>query len=203
MGQTASHLNGLGPQLIKAAKAGDADAVTELVSSNPQLLRYCTFRHLGPCHYAAKHNHVEVLQQLVAKAQEVEQLQWQKAAASSAKVHAQLFGTPAEPDLHSHQAHQPGLVKQMVTAATDRGVTPLMLAAEGGSVANVKLLLEKVGCAVALPAHVSSTTPAQITNGSPAVPELEHGCTYACSLRMSLQHCYGLFSLQRQNRTNS
>lgn len=149
MGQTASHLNGLGAQLIKAAKAGDADAVTELVSSNPKLLRYCTFRHQGPCHYAAKHKRVEVLQQLVAKAQEVEQLQWQEAAASSAKVHARLFGTPAEPAQHRHQSAQPGLVKQLVTAATDRGVTPLMLAAESGSVASVRLLLEKVSCDVA------------------------------------------------------
>jgi ankyrin repeat protein len=147
MGQTASHLNGLGPQLIKAAKAGDADAVTELVSSNPQLLRYCTFRHMGPCHYAAKHNHVEVLQQLVAKALEVEQLQWQEAAANSAKVHAQLFGYPVEAGQHMHRHHaaQSGLVQQLVSATTDRGVTPLMLAAESGNVASVKLLLEKVG----------------------------------------------------------
>jgi len=148
MGQSASvHLSGMGTQLIKASKAGDADAVTELVSSNPQLLRYCTFRHLGPCHYAARGDHVEVLQQLVAKAQEVEQLQWQEAAANGAKVHAWLVGGPAQPQ--EHQLQRPGqgrhsLVKQLVNATSDRGVTPLMLAVDGGCAASVKLLLEKV-----------------------------------------------------------
>lgn len=150
MGQTASHLNGMGNQLIKASKAGDADAVTELVSTNPQLLRFCTFRHLGPAHYAARGDHVEVLQQLVAKAQEVEQLQWQEAAAGGAKVHARLFGTPLDPQLEqqhhrrrSSMEHD-SLVKQVVNAASDRGITPLMLAVDGGCVASVKLLLEKV-----------------------------------------------------------
>jgi ankyrin repeat protein len=147
MGQTASHLNGMGTQLIKASKAGDADAVTELVSSNTQLLRYCTFRHLGPCHYAARGDHVEVLQQLLAKAHEVEQLQWQAAAASGAKVHARLVGdaSAAQP-VEQECSTRGSLVKQMVNAASDRGVTPLMLAVDGGCKASVKLLLEQVGC---------------------------------------------------------
>ena len=147
MGQTASHLNGMGTQLIKASKAGDADAVTELVSSNPQLLRYCTFRSLGPCHYAARGDHVEVLQQLVAKAHEVEQLQWQAAAASGAKAQARLVGdAPAAQPAHQECSKRGNLVKQLVNAASDRGVTPLMLAVEGGCKASVKLLLEQVGC---------------------------------------------------------
>lgn len=147
MGQTASHLNGMGNQLIKASKAGDADAVIELVSTNPQLLRFCTFRHLGPAHYAARGDHVEVLQQLVAKAQEVEQLQWQAAAASSAKVHASLCDAPTgQPqEQQQHPLRRNSLVQQVVNATSDRGVTPLMLAVDGGCVASIKLLLEKVG----------------------------------------------------------
>lgn len=148
MGQAASaHLTGLGTQLIKASKAGDADAVTELVSSNPQLLRYCTFRHLGPCHYAARGDHVEVLQQLVAKAQEIEQLQWQAAAAASgARAHARLVGstTPATRSPTAAGPNSSSLVKQLVNATSDRGVTPLMFAVDGGCAASVKLLLEKV-----------------------------------------------------------
>jgi ankyrin repeat protein len=145
MGQTASHLNGMGTQLIKASKTGDADAVTELVSTNPQLLRYCTFRHLGPAHYAARGDHVEVLQQLVAKAQEVEQLQWQAAAASSAKVHPSLYDAAAGTPQEQQSLRRNSLVKQVVNATSDRGVTPLMLAVDGGCVASIKLLLEKVG----------------------------------------------------------
>lgn len=155
MGQVASsHLSGMGTQLIKASKAGDADAVTELVSSNPQLLRYCTFRHLGPCHYAARGDHVEVLQQLVAKAQEIEQLQGREAAASSAQVHARLVGSvppaAAAATAAPHHQQQPpslqrnSLVRQLVNATSDRGVTPLMLAVDGGCVASVRLLLENV-----------------------------------------------------------
>jgi ankyrin repeat protein len=152
MGQAASlHLSGVGSQLIKAIKAGDADAVTELVSRHPQLLRYCNLRQLGPCHYAAKGQHVEVLQQLVAKAQEVEQLQWQEAAANGAKVHSSLFGggggAPAQLPAQAHHRssrERESLVKQLVNAASDRGVTTLMLAVDSGCMASIKLLLEKV-----------------------------------------------------------
>lgn len=151
MGHSASHLNGMGSQLIKASKVGDADAVTELVSTNPQLLRFCTFRHLGPAHYAARGDHVEVLQQLVAKAQEIEQLRWQAAAADKACMHLAGAAQPAQhhqphPQHRRQEAasHQHSLVQQVVNATSDRGITPLMLAVDGGCVASVKLLLEKV-----------------------------------------------------------
>jgi ankyrin repeat protein len=183
MGQTASHLNGMGNQLIKASKAGDADAVTELVSTNPQLLRYCTFRHLGPAHYAARGDHVEVLQQLVAKAQEVEQLQWQAAAASSAEVHASLCDAPAGQPQEQHQPlRRNSLVKQVVNVTSDRGVTPLMLAVDGGCVASIKLLLEKVGGSLLQPLPTRGT----LSAGTP------------CQLMMSAAVCgvYELYALQ-------
>eukprot|EP00878_Enallax_costatus_P005468 GHUV01005739.1.p1 GENE.GHUV01005739.1~~GHUV01005739.1.p1 ORF type:complete len:160 (+),score=44.89 GHUV01005739.1:371-850(+) len=125
MGVAASHIDGTGNQLIKAAKAGQVDLVTELLSAHPGLLRYHTLRHLNICHFAARADHVDVLEQLFSKAEEVE-----------------FLGR-----LHGGNRLEPNIVQQLANASSDRGVTPLMLAVERGCVESVKLLLSKVrGC---------------------------------------------------------
>lgn len=147
MGSATSHLRGAGGQLIKASKAGDADAVMELVSHHPQLLHYSTFRDgAGPCHYAARANHVEVLQQLVAKADELDHLSWQQATEHGGSADGCSDGAWFWHHRQQHQGYNtaPSLVKQLVNASTDRGITPLMLAVTGGWVESVKLLLDKV-----------------------------------------------------------
>eukprot|EP00879_Flechtneria_rotunda_P000452 GHRR01000551.1.p1 GENE.GHRR01000551.1~~GHRR01000551.1.p1 ORF type:complete len:601 (+),score=258.81 GHRR01000551.1:339-2141(+) len=122
MGANASrHLDGSGSQLVKAAKAGDADLVMELVSRHPELLQYTTMRQFGAVHFAARANHVEVLQHVLMKAAEVEYLY----------------------RLQKGTKRQLSLVQQLVNAASDRGVTPLMLAADRGCYESVKLLLDK------------------------------------------------------------
>lgn len=122
MGAAASHIDGTGNQLVKAAKAGQVDLVTELLSAHPGLLKFHTLRNLTICHVAARANHVDVLEQLFSKAEEVEFLKRQHG------------GT--QPDA--------SIVWQLANTPTDRGVTPLMLAVERGCAENVKLLLSKV-----------------------------------------------------------
>jgi ankyrin repeat protein len=68
-----------------------------------------------------------VLQQLFSKAEEIEFMQQ---LAEGGRV-----GRP----------HGPRLVPQLVNAYSDRGITPLMLAAQCGCLSSVKLLLAKVG----------------------------------------------------------
>ena len=125
MGAAASHIDGTGSQLIKAVKAGQADLVTELISAHPGLLKYQTLRHLNACHFAARADHVEVLQHLFSKAEEIVFIQ----------------------RLQGGDKHKEDLVKQLANSCSDRGVTPLMLAVEKGCYESVKLLLEKVSIA--------------------------------------------------------
>lgn len=142
MGQAASsHLSGTGAQLIKAAKAGDADAVTELISAHPALLSYCTFRNFGPAHYAARADHVEVLQQLVAKAEELDHLARQQQQQQRMQRPG-LAPRTTRGGAH-HPTHNSSLTHQLVNAPSDRGITPLMLAVRSSCVASVRLLLAK------------------------------------------------------------
>jgi ankyrin repeat protein len=80
-------------------------------------------------HFAARGDHTDVLQQLFSKAEEVEFMQQ---LAQGGRVGRQ---------------YGPRLVAQLVNAYSDRGITPLMLAAQCGCLASVKLLLSKVGTA--------------------------------------------------------
>ncbi|KAF6258492.1 ankyrin repeat-containing domain protein [Scenedesmus sp. NREL 46B-D3] len=125
MGAALSHLDGTGSQLVKAVKSGDAMLVTELISANPQLLHYATMRQFTLLHFAARGDHTDVLQQLFSKAEEVEFMQQ---LAQGGRV-----GRPCGPRL----------VSELVNAYSDRGITPLMLAAQCGCLATVKLLLSK------------------------------------------------------------
>jgi ankyrin repeat protein len=162
MGQGASAHLGVGPQLLKAAKAGDAELVTRLVSTLPGLLRYSSFHQLSAVHLAVRGDHVDVLRLLFAKAAELEHHAGREAAAaapaggSAAGRHADA----ARPlGLARRRRQQPppprprapkGLAAQVANAATDRGVTPLMLAAANGCVENVTLLLANVSICVLL-----------------------------------------------------
>jgi ankyrin repeat protein len=162
MGQGASAHLGVGPQLLKAAKAGDAELVTRLVSTLPGLLRYSSFHQLSAVHLAVRGDHVDVLRLLFAKAAELEHHAGREAAAaapaggSAAGRHADA----ARPlGLARRRRQQPppprararkSLAAQMANAATDRGVTPLMLAAANGCVENVTLLLANVSICVLL-----------------------------------------------------
>lgn len=142
MGQAVSlHLSGTGTQLIKAAKAGDADAVTELVSRHPVLMSFSTFRAFGPAHYAARADHLEVLQQLIAKAEELDHLRRQQQGSRGGRGGAHRFSSSSQRPHDPH--HRQSLVLQLVNAPSDRGITPLMLAVRNGCVASVKLLLAK------------------------------------------------------------
>ncbi|WIA19351.1 hypothetical protein OEZ85_003981 [Tetradesmus obliquus] len=125
MGGALSHLDGTGSQLVKAVKSGDASLVTELISAHPHLLRYATMRQFTLLHFAARGDHIDVLQQLFSKAEEIEFLQQ---LAQGGRV-GRLRG--------------PRLVPQLVNAYSDRGITPLMLAAQCGCLASVKILLAK------------------------------------------------------------
>jgi ankyrin repeat protein len=127
MGGAMSHLDGTGSQLVKAVKCGDATLVTELISAHPHLLRYATMQQFTLLHFAARGDHTDVLQQLFSKAEEAEFMQQ---LAQGGRV-----GRP----------YGPRLVAQLVNAYSDRGITPLMLAAQCGCLASVKLLLSKVG----------------------------------------------------------
>lgn len=136
MGQASSiHL---GRQLIKAIEAGDVDAVMKLVTQHPQLLHYSTFARFGPCHYAAKGSHTEVLQLLLAKADELDQQATLQAGSSSTS-------STSTGALHQGHHNKAGsLTTRLVNAPSDRGVTCLMLAAKNGSLDCVRLLLDKV-----------------------------------------------------------
>lgn len=146
MGAAASHIDGTGNQLIKAVKAGQVDLVTELISAHPALLRYQTLRHLNACHFAARADHVGVLQHLFSKAEEIEFME----------------------RLHGASKEHLDIVGQLANSRSDRGITPLMLAVERGCAESVKLLLEKVGTSMSLaPAqgpHTESVNCASVAN---------------------------------------
>ncbi|KAF8058857.1 XBAT31 [Scenedesmus sp. PABB004] len=122
----AAHFDGSGAALLRAAKSGDTQAVCELVSAHPVLLKYSTVRQFTACHLAAREDHADVLSQLLAKAEELDHL---------ARLAAPPRRQPREP--------RPGLVSELVNSVSDRGVTPLMLAVERGCTASVRLLLAK------------------------------------------------------------
>lgn len=106
-----------------AAQSGDGTAVVELITRHPELLKYASHRRLSAAHFAACRQSAEVLQQLITKAHELQRI-------TDVKEH--------------HKSRAPHLVRDLVNAKSDRGVTPLMLAADKGCLASVKLLLDQV-----------------------------------------------------------
>lgn len=123
-GSFSSHrFDGTGSRLLEAVQSGDATAVVELISRHPELLKYASHRRLSAAHFAACRESAEVLQHLIAKAHELQCI-------AHVKQHC--------------NGKAPDLVHDVVNARSDRGVTPLMLAAEQGCLATVKLLLDKV-----------------------------------------------------------
>jgi hypothetical protein len=142
-----------GASLLKAAKADEADAAARLVSAHPQLLKRRTFHQSSAVHAAARHNNVAVLHVLIGKAEELQgELGRAWALSSSPGAPAAPAAATAAATAAAAAAAAPpphgataSLVLQLVTAADDRGITPLMLAAGSGCLEAVALLLAKVG----------------------------------------------------------
>lgn len=102
--------------------AGDAGLVKELLDNHPELLKHKASHCVSLFHLAAQADHAEVLEELFSKAEDMQYINC----------------------LSQSPRGRRNLVQQVANSQNDRGVTPLMLAAEQGSIASVRLLLSKV-----------------------------------------------------------
>ncbi len=136
MGASSSLPLGLGSSKFMAAvKSGDSQAVAAFLQEHPELLRYKTLSHSdSPLHLAAQHGHEAVLRCLLTST--MAQAYAEAVAVAESQERMSLFGRHKQ-----HHKTAQAMLRLLANSSNDRSQTPLMLAAGGGHLGCVKLLL--------------------------------------------------------------